>query len=292
MSAYNCVRIDFINGQSQYRFYDNPVSVKDYRYGEKSQIESDRIDKKIINHEYSPFGHGDKVEDIKILSDIEKAYRHNRSVSSSVNRTKTMIYNYARANEWEWFITLTFNKDKVNRYDYKECSNKLRKWLNNMRNRYAADLKYLIIPEQHNDGAWHFHGLFSNTGDIKFNKAFYKGTALPLLTKSGLQIFNFGSYKLGFSSATKIVDTAKASSYVTKYITKELAVNTVGHRRYYPSANLDLPNKNYFFISDDEKLEFLKEHKENITYNKEIRLKNGFYEQTVQYIEIGGNLDV
>ncbi len=246
MMAYNCLRVDFVNGQSQYRFYDNPIGVREYMYGEKSVIESERIDKKIENHVYTPFGHGDVKEDIKILTDIEKAMRHQRCVISSVNRTKNMIYNYARGNVWEWFITLTFNKNKVNRYDYAECSKKLRKWLNNVRNKYAPDLRYLVIPEQHKDGAWHFHGLLSNTGKIQFNEAVNKYSALPLFTKSGLQIFNFANYKLGYSTATAITDTAKASSYVTKYITKELAVKTKGCRRYYPSNNLELPQKSFF----------------------------------------------
>jgi hypothetical protein len=50
MSAYNCVRYDFVNGQSQFRFYKNPISVKEYMFGEKSKAESDRIDRKIENH--------------------------------------------------------------------------------------------------------------------------------------------------------------------------------------------------------------------------------------------------
>jgi hypothetical protein len=246
MSAYNCLRIDFVDGVSQYRFYKNPVSKREYLYGEESAIESERIDKKIVNHVLSPFGHGDIVENIQVLSELEKAMRHQRCIVSSVNRTKNMIYNYARGNVWDWFITLTFDKNKIDRYNYEECSTRLRKWLNNMKTKYAPTMKYLIVPEQHKDGAWHFHGLLSDTGNMVFNKAFNKHTGEILETKSGLQIYNFGSYKMGFSTATPITDTAKASSYITKYITKDLAVNTKGFRRYYPSNNLELPLKSFF----------------------------------------------
>jgi hypothetical protein len=285
-------------------------------YGEKSKIESDKIDNKIINHQATPFGHGDVVENIVVYNEIEKAYRHQRCIISSVNRTKNMIYNYARGNVWEWFVTLTFNKEKIDRYSYADCSKKLREWLNNMRKKYALDLKYLIVPEEHKGDdseckckacghlyinrvykcpkcecqekmyAWHFHGLLSNTGKMKFNKAFDKYSALPLLTKSGLQIFNFGNYKLGYSTATAITDTAKASSYITKYITKELAVNTKGHRRYYPSANLDLPCKSYYFLLDNERLEFLKENNKRITFNKQVKVSHGYFTNTVDYIEM------
>lgn len=286
MGAYNCMRLDFIDGKSQYRFYNNPIAVKDYMYGEKSMIESDRIDKKIENHICTPFGYGDVVDDIKVLTPLELEKRHQHSVVNSLNRTKNMIYNYARGNRWEWFITLTFSKDKVDRYDYKECSTKLRKWLNNMRSKYAPDLKYLIVPEQHKDGAWHFHGLLSNTGNLKFNKALNKHTALPLFTKSGLQIFNFGNYKMGYSTATAITDTSKASSYITKYITKDLVVATKGHRRYYPSSNLNLPQKSFFFLIDSEKCEFIKLNKNRITFNKDVKVKYGSFENSIKYIEM------
>lgn len=287
MSAYNCMRIDFVNGQSQYRFYSTMVTTKEYLYGEKSVIESERIDNKILDHVPTPFNtHGDIIDDIKVYSPIELALRHERSVISSVNRTKNMVYNYARGNVWEWFITLTFNKEKIDRYNYDECSKRLRKWLNNIKNKYAPNLKYLVIPEQHKDGAWHFHGLLSDCGNIKFNEAFNKHTGELLYTKSDLPIYNFGSYKLGYSTATAIVDTEKASSYVTKYITKDMAVNTKGYRRYYPSANLDLPPKTYFFLVENEKMEFLKLHKDKITYNKQAKLKVGNYEQCVDYVEL------
>ncbi len=286
MSAYNCVRMDFVDGVSQYRFYKNPVNRKEYMYGEESKNESDKIDTKIINHELTPFGHGDVKEEIVVLSEIEKAYRQQRSIISSVNRTKTMIYNYARGNVWEWFCTFTFNPDKVDSFNYAECSKKIRQWLNNIHKKYSPDLKYLVIPEQHESGRWHFHGLLSNTGSMNFKESFYKQTTIPLFSKSGLRVYNFGNYKLGFSSATKIKNTAKASSYVTKYITKDLANASKGHRRYYPSANLDLPGKHYFFILNEEKLEFLKLNKERFTYNKEVKVTHGYYENLIEYIEM------
>lgn len=319
MGAYNAVRIDFVNGQSQFRFYETPVGYKEYMYGEKSKIESDSIDRQLEAHIRTPFGYGDIKDLPPSYTPLELALRQERSVISSINRTKNMIYSYARGNVWEWFITLTFNGEKVDRYDYNQCSKKLRQWLNNIRKKYALELKYLVIPEQHTGMnssckcgscgevyvnrlkecpickskdklyAWHFHGLFSNCGKMKFDKAFNKHTGELLLTKNNLQIYNFGNYKLGYSTATPIEDTAKASSYITKYITKELAINTKGFRRYYPSANLDLPPKTYFYIVDDEKKEFLKSVKDKMTFSKDVKVKCGCYEQLVKYLEIKNN---
>jgi len=177
-------------------------------------------------------------------------------------------------------------------------------------------LKYLVVPEEHKGEfseckcsscdylyknnidccpicknkekifAWHFHGLLSNTDTMKFNKAFNRDTGEILMTKSGLDIYNFGNYKMGHSTATQITDTAKASSYITKYITKELCARTKGFRRFYPSNNLDLPLKSYFFILNNDKLEFLKEHSKRITYNKEVRVKVGTFENVTNYIEV------
>jgi hypothetical protein len=236
------------DGVSQYRFYKNPVTKREYLYGEESVIESDRIDKKIENHIGTPFGDGDVKEDIVSLSTVELALRHQRCIVSSTNRTKNMVYNYARGDVWNWFITLTFNKNKINRYSFEECSKRLRKWLNNMKNIYAPDMKYLVVPEQHKDGAWHFHGLLSNTGAMVFNKDCNKYTGELLETKSGLQIYNFGNYKMGFSTATPITDTAKASSYITKYITKDLSQNTKGFRRIILVIIWNYPQNLFFLI--------------------------------------------
>ena len=248
MGAYNVVRYDFVDGNSQYRIFKEPVTKHECMYGEESVRESDAIDRKIERHVKTPFGDYADLKGEHIYYDaLEKALRHQRCVISSVNRTKNMVYNYARGNVWEWFITLTFDRKKIDRYDYNVCSKAVRKWLQNMRRMYAPDLMYLIIPEMHKDGAFHFHGLLSNTGTMAFNKGCNVHTGELLCTKSGLQIYNFGNYKLGFSTATAITSTEKASSYVTKYITKEMAARTKGVRRCYPSQNLKKPVRSYFF---------------------------------------------
>jgi hypothetical protein len=259
MGAYNLVRYDFVDGVSQYRLFKNPVTIQELRFGEESVRESQRIDRNIERHIRTPYGDFADFKGEHVYMDaLEKALRHQRCIISSVNRTKNNVYNYARGNVWEWFITLTFSKEKIDRYDYTACSKAVRQWLNNMRKRYALDLKYLIIPEMHKDGAWHFHGLLSNTGSMVFNKAFNRHTGELLETKRGLQIYNFGNYKYGFSTATAIESTEKASSYVTKYITKEMAVRTKGVRRFYPSNNLQKPKKSYFFSRIVKRWCFLK----------------------------------
>ena len=156
-----------------------------------------------------------------------------RSFAVSRSRTINKIYDIARSNRWEWFFTLTFNPEKVDSFDYETCTKKLSKWLNNMK-RIAPDMKYLVVPEQHKSGRFHFHGLFANCDSLKFVDS-------GLMDISGKQIYNVGSYKLGFSTATKIVDLHKSCSYLCKYISKELCMITKGKKRYWASRNLDLP---------------------------------------------------
>lgn len=81
------------------------------------------------------------------------------SLRASMRRSKKQIYYLARSNVWEWFVTLTLDGKKIDRYDFENASKKVRKWFENIKRRKAPDLYYLIVPEQHKDGAWHFHGL-------------------------------------------------------------------------------------------------------------------------------------
>jgi hypothetical protein len=147
-----------------------------------------------------------------------------------MGRTKQTVYDYARANLWEWFVTITYDPNKVNRYSYEETGRKLSNWLDNVRKRKAPDLKYIIVPELHDDGAWHFHGLLSNVGELRLIDSGHK-------TK-GMNVYNLPDWQNGFTTATKVQDSLRASNYITKYITKDLVNHTKGQKRYWNSKNL------------------------------------------------------
>ena len=60
-------------------------------------------------------------------------------------------------------------------------------------------------------------------------------------------------YKYGFSTATKIFDSDKAASYLTKYLSKELgAAVPKGKKRYWASKMLARPQREYYRMEDDE----------------------------------------
>ena len=94
--------------------------------------------------------------------------REERTRKEFRSRSKNKIHDLARSETWEYFVTLTYHSSKTDRYDYNECLKKCRVWLNNQRRSYAQDLAYIFVPEKHKDGAYHFHGLIANVGNMKF----------------------------------------------------------------------------------------------------------------------------
>lgn len=175
--------------------------------------------------EYNPFS--DECERMVEMGDPE------RSKAVSQARTIHKIYDIARSNRWEWFITLTFNKEKVNRYDYASCTKKLSDWLSNCR-RKCPNMFYLVVPELHKDGAWHFHGLFANCDALELVPSGH-------YDEHGDIVYNVGVYKFGWTTATRIKDLRRACSYITKYVTKELFGLTKGKKHYWASRNVALP---------------------------------------------------
>ena len=87
----------------------------------------------------------------------------------SMKRTRDKIYDYANCNHWEWFCTFTFSPEKIeDRSNFEQVSKKFTNWLSNMRLKYCPDMKYLVVPEKHKDGSYHFHGVFSNCAGLNF----------------------------------------------------------------------------------------------------------------------------
>ena len=80
---------------------------------------------------------------------------------SSLARTKTLIHDLVLCNDFELFCTFTFDPDKVDRFSYLSCLSKMSKWIHNQKDK-NPDFMYLVVPEQHKSGAWHFHALISH----------------------------------------------------------------------------------------------------------------------------------
>ena len=153
----------------------------------------------------------------------------------SLNRTKSAIYDLAKSNHWDWFVTLTFDPQLVDSKCYDAVVSCIKKFIDRNRKTLAPDLVYLLVPEFHADKEkFHFHGLFADVGYMQFVES-------GLSDHSGNMIYNIYDWKYGFSTATKIQDSKKVSGYVTKYITKECMIHTKNKRRYLASKNIKRP---------------------------------------------------
>lgn len=148
----------------------------------------------------------------------------------SIRRSKTLISDYVLCNTFDLFCTFTFNSQ---RQDIDFCKKRMSKWLHNVRDNHGV-FEYLIVPEFHKDGkSIHFHALM-------------RDLPVPLINSGhkikGRTAYNLPSYKNGFTTAVKIDDQHKVSSYVKKYIVKDMPY-FAGKKRFWTSKGLQKPEK-------------------------------------------------
>ena len=188
-------------------------------------------------------------------------------LQKSINRTKTKISDYVLCNNFTHFATFTFDpknpkvKNENNRHDFKKMSSLLKNWLkteqlNHFRH-HGHKFKYLIVPERHKNGAWHFHALLENYKNETENFYTRKNkyiTVSELKSKKKDKNRKFiVRYKLGRSEIAPIKDKTKMSSYIKKYITKEL-IQDKNAKRYWSSRNLKQPEIIENFITEFQKI--------------------------------------
>lgn len=206
----------------------------------------------------------------------QESIQHSLTVSR--NRTINAIYSISKSNEWDYFVTLTFNDLIVNASDYEQVTYKLSEWLHNLKKRYAPNLKYLIVPELHKDGArYHFHGLLANCGNISFIDSGHT-------TFDNEPIYNILNYKFGYTTATKVKDNDKICHYLTKYITKDLCVLTANKKRYWNSRNCQKPIEEKYLLSAEEIENIMNFYVDNVAYAKTVTVP--IANNSIKYIEL------
>lgn len=170
-------------------------------------------------------------------------------IKRSLYRSKRNISDLTICNNFDLFVTFTFNQRIVNRYDIDKLTKITSKWLNNQA-KLKGRFDWLVIPELHQDGALHFHALFKGyNGELK--ESGHK-------SKDGKRIiYNLPNFKYGFSTAEKIAgeqaDLDKVASYIKKYITKDMPRIGKGRKRYWHSNGLKKPlyQDNPTFMADN-----------------------------------------
>lgn len=269
METYNVRLFTYLDGRQQARIYSKAITTGIVKEEVNAPPEPEEFD--------CPFlPEGQKATLYKEpKTRTEQDIEHSRNVS--MNRTIQKIYEIARSNRWEYFITLTFDPQKHNSKNYDYITGIMHDWLKDLKKNYAPDLIYLIVPELHLDGQkYHFHGLFANCGDIPFIDS---GHYI-----NGELIYNIGAYKFGWSDATKVKDTFRVSSYITKYITKDLCSVTMGKKRYWCSKNCNRPLIQSYHMTQEEIEQIFEDCQNNIVFAKTAQLP--FIGQNIKYIEM------
>ncbi len=158
----------------------------------------------------------------------------------AMRRARAKVRRIALSNDFRWFVTLTLDQIKVDRYDPAAVVRKLNQWCSNQVKRKG--LRYVLVPERHKDGAMHFHGFFSDSLD-----------AVPSghRDSSGNMIYNLPGWTLGFTAAIEIYGSYPAAvAYVCKYIGKQ-GEKPAG-RWYYSGGSLQQPEVIYADICVDD----------------------------------------
>lgn len=203
-----------------------------------------------------------KIEPLQTKNKIENQDREQylkHKAMDNIVKTREKVYDIARANIWNYFITLTFNDRVVDRYNYSDCVKKVTKFLDNFKQRNKAtcpNFRYLIIHEKHDDGAYHFHGLIYLDKPIGLTLALYpmihRLGGKPIYKKSK-QVFNWGTYTSGYSTVTEIQNLEATCKYILKYITKDIDKSYIkGRRRFMYSSNCAKPIVMEHTTSDDD----------------------------------------
>jgi hypothetical protein len=161
---------------------------------------------------------------------------HSSKLANSIARARTRVFELAICNDFDYFITLTINDEKLDRYDLGEYIKKLGQFIRDYRKKYGVNVQYLLIPEKHKDGAWHMHGLI-------------KGIPKEHLRKNKYGYLDWEDYKkrFGYCSIDKIKNQEAVSKYITKYIRKSFdtggGVTDKESKLYYCSRGLRRPQK-------------------------------------------------
>ena len=234
-----------------YYFKPNRKIIKNYA---PIDIDGERYRLNLETGEYTPY----KKKDIL------------NSYGASLRRTIILMNALLAMNDFDWFWTLTFNKEKIDRSDDRQVFDCYERYVDNIKTKYPS-FEYMCFPERHKDGTIHFHLLTAgltavqmglvNSGKVcchwakkknKYgiledmaycSKSHYEKTKHlhELKDTDGEPIFNVTTFAYGFTTVSRIVSRERCNSYVKKYVQKALGSTEVFKKRFYYSSNLKRP---------------------------------------------------
>lgn len=171
-----------------------------------------------------------RKHNLHFYDDVELTFTDHQEIERiSLSRSKNNIKSICLSNDFEYFMTVTVNSSKADRFSLSETQEKMKKICHKIK-RKNKDFKFIFITEKHQDGAFHFHGMCKNI-DLYINNNGY--------------FSNIDFDMLGFNSFDKIKDYNKCCNYITKYITKNCIKND-NNQIYFCSRGLNRGESEYF----------------------------------------------
>lgn len=149
------------------------------------------------------------------------------NIERAIRRARAEMRTLIRNNPLPWFVTLTLDKERIDRYDAREIVRRVGYWCDNAVRRKG--LAYCLVPEYHQDGAIHYHGFFND--------------ALSMVDSGheigGRAVFNCPDWPFGFSACERVEDNGRALAYALKYVGK--GREKIGGRWWYHGGALAAP---------------------------------------------------
>lgn len=229
-----------------YKYKTNVTTIK--KYGENYvKLQTMNVQRTpFTEHENSDIDNFSRLTNNKsVPKKITKDYNKIR-LEESIIRTRRLIFEYAISNNWDYFCTFTIDKSKYDRFDLNYYHKSFSQWIRDyFRKKLRCDVQYILIPEQHKDGAWHEHGLFKNI-PLSELSVFDYNSKLPYYIRDKIskneKIYNCPAYlkKFGFCTFEPVRNSEACAKYITKYITKDIVNSSIdfGNKLYYVSRNL------------------------------------------------------
>lgn len=139
-------------------------------------------------------------------------------------------------NDWQYFLTGTVDKGRVDRYDVEAVVKAFTSMFENIKRSYK-DTRYCFIIEKHKDGAFHIHGFCNLDPDVICLDYYYISSDNKIVYPSPSKYLTYGIDQkycnIGLTTVSPIYDKESVLNYCTKYITKDMALASSGRKVFH-----------------------------------------------------------
>lgn len=176
----------------------------------------------------------------------------------ALNRSLKMFERLFYSNSFQYFVTLTVSPSlRIDRSDYGACKSAVTSSLNRFIKQFPGST-YLLVPDFHSDGSYHFHGFFSLSCSV--TSALRRAGHFRLF-KQGARRMKYYSplinRLLGRNEFRPLIHCfdEKCLQYALKYVVKASSlVQLAGHSLYIRSRGLVECTSRETYLGDDAEL--------------------------------------